>query len=176
MPVVSDGLGRSVSLPAPATRIVSLVPSATAAVAALGWDGGIRPAGDPGSVWTWFLGGNEVEAAAAADPVRLARGFAAMAEGGVPGFGAAMSGVVRRTGWHRDPLTLGAYVNFRPGQLTRFGELIWVEGGSGPKHRALSGLIQFAGEHLSDAYPGYMNGGAQTGRMAAAAIMAAHHA
>ena len=36
MPVVSDGLGRSVSLPAPATRIVSLVPSATAAVAALG--------------------------------------------------------------------------------------------------------------------------------------------
>ncbi len=147
-----------------------------AAGAALGWDGGIRPAGDPGSVWTWFLGGNEVEAAAAADPVRLARGFAAMAEGGVPGFGAAMSGVVRRTGWHRDPLTLGAYVNFRPGQLTRFGELIWVEGGSGPKHRALSGLIQFAGEHLSDAYPGYMNGGAQTGRMAAAAIMAAHHA
>jgi monoamine oxidase len=143
--------------------------------AALGWDGGIRPSGDAGSVWTWFLGGDEVEAAAAADPVRLARGFAGMAEGGVPGFGAAMSGVVRRSGWHRDPLTLGAYVNFRPGQLTRFGELIWVEGESGPKHHALSGRLQFAGEHLSDAYPGYMNGGAQTGRMAAQAIMAVHH-
>ena len=29
----------------------------------------------------------------------------------------------------------------------------------------------FAGEHLSDAYPGYMNGAAQTGRMAAEAIL-----
>ena len=144
--------------------------------AALGWDGGIRPAADAGSVWTWFLGGDEVSAADAVDTSQLARRFAAMAEGGVPGFGAAMSGVVRRTGWHRDPLTLGAYVNFSPGQLTRFGELIWVEGESGPKHRALSGRLQFAGEHLSDAYPGYMNGGAQTGRMAAEAIMAAHHA
>ncbi|MFA6116560.1 MAG: FAD-dependent oxidoreductase [Sphingomonas sp.] len=144
--------------------------------AALGWDGGIRPATDAGSVWTWFLGGDEVTAADTMDANQLARRFAAMAEGGVPGFGAAMSGVVRRTGWHRDPLTLGAYVNFRPGQLTRFGELIWVEGESGPKHRALAGRLQFAGEHLSDAYPGYMNGGAQTGRMAAEAIMAARHA
>ena len=147
-----------------------------AAGAALGWDGGIRPADGAGSVWTWFLGGDEVETAATTDPAQLARRFAAMAEGGVPGFGAAMNGVVRRTGWHRDPLTLGAYVNFRPGQLTRFGELIWVEGESGPRHHTLSGRLQFAGEHLSDAYPGYMNGGAQTGRMAAEAIMAAHHA
>ena len=33
-----------------------------------------------------------------------------------------------------------------------------------------AGRIYFAGEHLSDAFPGYMNGGAQTGRMAAEAI------
>jgi len=65
-------------------------------------------------------------------------------------------------------------VNFRPGQLTRFGELIWVEGADAERHRALPGRIQFAGEHLSDAYPGYMNGGAQTGRLAAEAILAAH--
>lgn len=141
--------------------------------AALGWDGGIRPAAGPGSVWTWFLGGGEVTDAMA-DPVTVARRFAAMAEGGVPGFGAAMTGVARRTGWHRDPLTLGAYVNFRPGQLTRFSELIWVEGADAARRRPLPGLIQFAGEHLSDAYPGYMNGGAQTGRLAAEAILAAH--
>jgi monoamine oxidase len=142
--------------------------------AALGWDGGIRPAEGAGSVWTWFLGGDEVAAADSADPQTLARHFAAMAEGGVPGFGAAMTGAVRRTAWHRDPLTLGAYVNFRPGQLTRFGELIWVEGADAARHHALPGRIQFAGEHLSDAYPGYMNGGAQTGRLAAQAILAAH--
>ena len=140
--------------------------------AALGWDGGVRPAEGPGSVWTWFLGGDEVTAADSADPATLARRFAAMVEGGVPGFGAAMTGAVRRTGWHRDPLTLGAYVNFRPGQLTRFSELIWVEGADALRHRPLSGRIQFAGEHLSDAYPGYMNGGAQTGRLAAQAILA----
>ena len=143
--------------------------------AALGWDGGIRPAQGPDSVWTWFLGGDEVTADGG-DPATLARRFAAMAEGGVPGFGAAMTGVARRTAWHRDPLTLGAYVNFRPGQLTRFSELIWVEGADASRHRNLSGRIQFAGEHLSDAYPGYMNGGAQTGRLAAQAILAAHHA
>ena len=141
--------------------------------AALGWDGGIRPADGPGSVWTWFLGGDEVTAQAG-DPATLARRFAAMAEGGVPGFGAAMTGVARRTGWHRDPLTLGAYVNFRPGQLTRFSELIWVEGADAARRRPLQGRIQFAGEHLSDAFPGYMNGGAQTGRLAAQAILAAH--
>jgi len=144
--------------------------------AALGWDGGVRPAEGPGSVWTWFLGGGEVAAAEAADPAALARHFATLAEGGMPGFSAAMSGAVRRTAWHRDPLTLGAYVNFRPGQLTRFSELIWVEGADAARHRALPGPVQFAGEHLSDAYPGYMNGGAQTGRLAAQAILAAHHA
>ncbi|GAA0305265.1 NAD(P)/FAD-dependent oxidoreductase [Sphingomonas oligophenolica] len=143
---------------------------------ALGWDGGVRPLEGAGSVWTWFLGGDEVTAADSADPATLARRFAAMAEPAVPGFGAAMTGLARRTGWHRDPLTLGAYVNFRPGQLTRFSELVWVEGADAPRHRTLSGPVQFAGEHLSDAYPGYMNGGAQTGRLAAEAILAAHRA
>lgn len=161
---------------APIGRGGDLWQTDASAGAALGWDGGVRPAQGPGSVWTWFLGGDEVAAAAMADPVRLAGRFAEMAEGGVPGFGAAMAGTVRRTAWHRDPLALGAYVNFRPGQLTRFGGLIWVEGGSGPTHHALSGPVQFAGEHLSDAYPGYMNGGAQTGRLAAQAIKATHHA
>jgi monoamine oxidase len=36
----------------------------------------------------------------------------------------------------------------------------------------VSGPIVLAGEHLSDAWPGYMNGGAQTGRLAAQAIIA----
>lgn len=35
-----------------------------------------------------------------------------------------------------------------------------------------SGPVVFAGEHLSDAYPGYMNGGAQTGRLAAQSLIA----
>jgi monoamine oxidase len=142
--------------------------------AALGWDGSVRMADGDDNVWTWFLGGEEVAAADTVDPAELARRLAAMAEAAMPGFASAATGFTRRTNWRRDPLTLGAYVNFRPGQLTRFGELVYVEGEAGPRHHALAGRLQFAGEHLSDAYPGYMNGGAQTGRLAAEAIRAAH--
>ena len=37
---------------------------------------------------------------------------------------------------------------------------------------ARSGPVYLAGEHLSDAWPGFMNGAAQTGRLAAQAILA----
>ncbi|QDZ08508.1 amine oxidase [Sphingomonas panacisoli] len=139
----------------------------------LGWDGGIRPSEAAGSVWTWFTGGNETLAADAADPHALALKFARMAEGGVKGMAAATSPTVRRTNWHLDPFTRGAYVNYRPGQLTKFAPLIWTETDGVASRPIDSGPVHFAGEHLSDAYPGYMNGGAQTGRLAAQAVMAA---
>lgn len=139
----------------------------------LGWDGGVRPSAGPGSVWTWFTGGNAVRAADAIEPRALARKFAALAERGVPGMTAATGAVVRRTNWHDEPFTRGSYVNFRPGQLTRFADLIWTETDGIASAPLSAGPVYFAGEHLSDAYPGYMNGGAQTGRLAAQAIVAA---
>ena len=78
-----------------------------------------------------------------------------------------------RTGWGGDPFTQGAYVSFKPGQITKFGGLLWVEQDGGTASQiARSGPIVLAGEHLSDAWPGYMNGAAQTGRLAAQAIIA----
>ena len=143
---------------------------------ASGWDGSVRggPAttGANGDVWTWFLGGAEVAAADLPEPVALARKFAAQAETGIPGMTAATGAFARRSNWHRDPLAMGAYVNFRPGQLTRFGRLIWTEVDGIAKAPVSAGPVIFAGEHLSDAYPGYMNGGAQTGRLAASTIIA----
>ena len=68
---------------------------------------------------------------------------------------------------------MGAYVNFRPGQLTKFADLIWTETDGVASSPLSAGPVHFAGEHLSDAYPGYMNGGAQTGRLAAQAVIAA---
>ena len=69
-------------------------------------------------------------------------------------------------------MTLGAYVNFRPGQITRFARLLCVESDNpAAVHVPSAGRIFFAGEHLSEAYPGYMNGGAQTGRVAAQAVV-----
>ena len=140
---------------------------------ALGWDGGVRPATGPGSVWTWFLGGDEVAAADREEPVVYAKKFAAQADAAIPGMKAATTNVARRTNWHRDPMAMGAYVNFRPGQLTRFGRLIWKESDGTANAPPSAAPVYFAGEHLSDAYPGYMNGGAQTGRLAAKAIIAA---
>jgi len=139
---------------------------------AQGWDAGVRPSTGQSGVWTWFLGGDQVTAADGGDARAQAKHFAAQVESGLPGMGAA-SGAARRTAWHRDPMTMGGYVNFRPGQLTRFGRLIWTETDGVASHPVGSAPVHFAGEHLSDAYPGYMNGGAQTGRLAAEAIIAA---
>ena len=142
---------------------------------ASGWDGSARGGSGAqaatGDVWTWFLGGAEVAAAETPEPVMLARKFAAQAENAIPGMTAATTAFARRTNWHRDPMAMGAYVNFRPGQLTRFGRLIWTEIDGIAKTPVSAGPVLFAGEHLSDAYPGYMNGAAQTGRLAASAIV-----
>ena len=136
---------------------------------ALGWDGSVHMPGRIDVAWTWFLGGNEVDAPEQAPT--LAAAFAASAEKAIPGLGAACVGPFRRTAWHRDPLTLGAYSTFAPGQLTRFARLMWIEDEHGGASQiAGAGRILFAGEHLSDAYPGYMNGAAQTGRLAAEVI------
>ena len=80
---------------------------------------------------------------------------------------------MRRTAWHRDPLIGGSYGSYPPGHLTRFGSLLWMEGedGAAVQSAPALGRVIFAGEHLSDAFPGYMNGGAQTGRLAAQAIL-----
>ena len=139
---------------------------------ASGWDGSVRGGGATGDVWTWFLGGAEVAAADAPEPGALTRKFAAQAETGIVGMTAATGAFARRTNWHRDPMAMGSYVNFRPGQLTRFGRLIWTEIDGIAKAPVGAGPVIFAGEHLSDAYPGYMNGGAQTGRLAASTIIA----
>jgi len=135
---------------------------------ALGWDGSVHLPDRVSTAWTWFLGGDQVDAAA--NPAELAKTFAASAENAIPGLSAATAaGPFRRTGWHQDALTLGAYVNYGPGQLSRYAGLLAIEGKE--RHVPVAGRVIFAGEHLSDAWPGYMNGGAQTGRMAAEAIL-----
>ncbi|WP_174298268.1 flavin monoamine oxidase family protein, partial [Sphingomonas bacterium] len=141
---------------------------------ASGWDGTVRPHSGgaiPGGDWTWYMGGEEVEKAAVGEALAQAHAFAREVEAGVPGMATAIT-AARRTAWHGDPMTRGGYINYRPGQLTRFAPLIWVEEHGRAARPVSSGLVHFAGEHLSDAFPGYMNGAAQTGRLAAEAVMA----
>ncbi len=137
---------------------------------ALGWDGSVHRKDGISPVWTWFLGGDEVLRAESEAPSALAKRFAASAAPAIPGLIEAATGPFTRTNWHAQALTLGAYCNYAPGQLTRFSKLLCVEDESG-NQVPHAGRIWFAGEHLSDAFPGYMNGAAQTGRMAAGAIL-----
>lgn len=124
----------------------------------------------PQGVLSWYLGGEQTAAIGDAG----LRGRLEAAVGATMGnLAGAAHPYAARTGWGKDPLTRGAYVNFRPGQLTKFGGLLWVEEDDGsPSQKAQSGPVYLAGEHLSDAWPGYMNGAAQTGRLAAQAILA----
>ncbi|MBO9714234.1 FAD-dependent oxidoreductase [Sphingomonas sp.] len=142
------------------------------ASAALGWDGSVHRADRVDPVWTWFLGGDQVEDVATSPQARAAA-FAALAEPAIPGLAAVTAtGPFRRTGWCRDPLTLGGYVNYRPSQLTRFGHLLAAEGATINEQTVPgNGRIWFAGEHLSDAWFGFMNGGASSGRLAAEMIL-----
>lgn len=134
----------------------------------LGWDGGVRPHTGPGSTWTWFLGGAGVDRLDRERAVDVAQALARDSDASIPGMSAAMVGA-RATAWRHDPMARGAYVNYRPGQLTTFASCIWTEENGVVQPVLDSGPVHFAGEHLSDAFVGYMNGGAQTGRLAAVA-------
>ena len=89
----------------------------------------------------------------------------------VPGLQAAANGQYRRTNWTGEKYSKGAYVNFKPGQLTRWGSYFWLEtGGGNPTQEVVFDGLVFAGEHTSDDWYGFMNGAAQTGRLAATAV------
>lgn len=139
----------------------------------LGWDGSVHLSdGKDRHVWTWYQGGAQVDDIATSPTVQAHR-YAKATDPAIPGLsGATANGPYRRTGWHRDPHTMGSYSCWAPGQLTRFGHLLSVESEDAAEHRvARAGNLIFAGEHVSDAFPGFMNGGAQTGRMAAEVLI-----
>jgi monoamine oxidase len=59
-----------------------------------------------------------------------------------------------------------------PDQYTRFADYRWIESDDPTERVEVSvGNLIFAGEHTSDEYYGFMNGGAQTGRLAAEAVL-----
>jgi monoamine oxidase len=120
-------------------------------------------------VLTWFFGGDQTKAMNRPDLRRTMETAMGMAMGDLTG---AVLDKAHTTHWGREPFTCGAYINFRPGQFIRFGGLTWLEQNGKPARIARSGPVLFAGEHLSDAWPGYMNGALQTGRLAASTICA----
>jgi monoamine oxidase len=131
------------------------------------WEATMGQSG-PGGTLTWFLGGDQT---ASRDRLVIRRAVEPVVGSFMGDLAGAASPDSMLTGWIDDPFTRGAYTNFRPGQFIKFGKLLWLEENGVAKQVARSGPIFFAGEHVSDAFPGFMNGGAQTGRLAAQAII-----
>ena len=65
--------------------------------------------------------------------------------------------------WSVYPYTLGSYASAKPGQYTTMLELA--------AEPALHDRLQFAGEHTSSDFLGFMNGGVQSGNRASAALI-----
>lgn len=135
------------------------------------WEDTQRQPGQRYSVLSYLLGGAQVDQAFAASPEQVGRRFLDVLDAAIPGVAAHATGRYLRTNWHRQPLTLGSYTNFAPGQYTLFAPYRYIESDAPDERQHVRvGNIFFAGEQLSDEYYGFMNGAAQTGRLAAETI------
>jgi monoamine oxidase len=135
------------------------------------WGASAGQDGVPEGVLTWFFGGSQVSGLQDMGAEAILRACEREIAPAIPGLAAR---TLRRTAWAADPYAQGAYSRFLPGQLTKYAAHFWSEDDTGKVTPPLaSGPILFAGEHLSDTHTGYMNGAAQTGRLAAEQLIGA---
>jgi monoamine oxidase len=136
------------------------------------WDETQRQTQREEGVLTFYIGGRELNEVRAVSTDAQGQRFVDRFEALVPGAKAAATGRFLRTCWTRSPLTRGGYTSFKPGQLTTFGDLLWVESDDLEERQEVrAGNLVFVGEHLSDEFYGFMNGAAQTGRLAAGVVL-----
>jgi len=107
---------------------------------------------------TIFAGGRTGVGFAAGRAADRARSATAALDAALPGAAAAFNGRASRMNWPGNPYVGGSYSCFAPGQWTGFSDAF------GP-----AGRVVFAGEHTS-AHSGYMDGAANSGRVAAEAV------
>jgi monoamine oxidase len=133
------------------------------------WDETARQHKRHDGALNFFLGGDEARQLGAIKNVKsLGAQFVSALNDVIPGAMQAAKGHFIKSGWTVNPKTLGGYSSFKPGQLTRFGSYFWIESDIPDEQQEVNvGNLIFAGEQLSDEYYGFMNGAAQTGRLAA---------
>ncbi len=136
------------------------------------WDDTQRQTNRIEGALNFYLGGDEVKALEAGSTQAVGQQFLNRFETAIPGAKAAATGKFLRTEWTNSPFSKGAYANFKPGQLTTFKDFFYVESEKPEERQTVQvGNLTFAGEHLSDEFYGFMNGAAQTGRLAAQAVV-----
>ncbi len=135
------------------------------------WDNSLGQPGSAGGV-TFFLGGIAGLTAGEGPAAERADEMTTQLDRAIPGIAAARSARSGRFHWPSYGFARGSYACLKPGQYTGFfRHHAWREGEDG-KQECVAGNVLFAGEHTSDAFQGYMNGAAQTGRLAADAVLA----
>jgi monoamine oxidase len=122
------------------------------------WEDHAKPGTGPGTM-TVFAGGATGVGFAAGRAAERASAALATMDAALPGLSRAFNGRASRMSWPGNPYVGGSYSCFGPGQWTG------LAGAFAPSRR-----IVFAGEHTSGSWSGYMNGAAESGRVAAEAV------
>jgi monoamine oxidase len=128
----------------------------------LAWDNSRMQAGLSGGITLYSGGARGVEVGKGSPREQVDRLLPGL-EKAFPGTEWAHTGKVFRMHWPSHAFTKASYACYKPGQWTTI---------SGHEIESI-GNILFAGEHCSSDFQGYMNGGAETGRVAAESILAA---
>ena len=112
-----------------------------------------------------YTGGN-VGATFGTDTAARTQQFLTQIEPVLPGLGAKYSGRSIIDFWPTYPWTKGSYSYWQVGQYTSFSGV----------EKEQRGKVHFAGEHTSQDFQGYLNGGVETGERAAAEVLADYKA
>ncbi|MDO3628974.1 NAD(P)/FAD-dependent oxidoreductase [Mucilaginibacter sp. BT774] len=125
-----------------------------------GWDSSQMQSDKEGS-FTVFAGGNFSDRLKNESAQSLTESFLSDFDTIFPGMDKAFNQKTSKFYWPDNPESKAAYSSFKVGQWSTLAG--W--------EKVPVGEIYFAGEHTSSDFQGYMNGAAQTGRMAAEAII-----
>lgn len=125
------------------------------------WGKGVDPVQGPAGL-TFYSGGSMCDMMAIGTPGQQAERLLSRLEPAFAGVQKARNAKLMRMIWPQEKHVLASYAAYKPGQWTA------IRGHEG----APVGDLLFAGEHCSLDSQGYMNGGAETGRKAAAEIFA----
>jgi monoamine oxidase len=126
----------------------------------LGWDSSQLQPGTAGG-YSFFVGGDECEALGDSAIEYKLNQYLQQIESVYPGITADYNGKSSKFNWAAHPFTKCGYACYKPGQWTTIG---------GAEIEPVGNLF-FAGEHCSADFQGYMNGGAETGRVAAENVL-----
>ena len=130
-----------------------------------GWDSSQSQSETEGS-FTIFGGGDFSVTLNKGVPTDMAKEFLPQLNKVFPGMDKAYTQKNIKFCWNENPLSKAGYSAFKKGQWSTLAGWEGVPVGD----------IYFAGEHVSREFQGYMNGGAQTGRVAAEMLMKAMNA